>query len=65
VVFALIALGGGALVGSGIAAAIVQAVQTHGALAVAYALPWLAVGVLVGLALRSRVSPAQLVRSPD
>ncbi|MGH8733614.1 MAG: hypothetical protein ACREVB_08025 [Burkholderiales bacterium] len=64
--FVLIALGGGALlVASGIAPAIVQAVQTHGALAVAYLVPWLAVGALVGLALRSRISPAQLVRSPD
>lgn len=62
----LIALGGGALlVVGGIAPAIVQAVQTHGALALAYALPWLAVGGLVGWVLRSRVSPAQLVRSPD
>jgi hypothetical protein len=58
VAFVLIALGGGALiVVSGIAPAIVQAVETHGALAVAYALPWLAVAVLVGLVLRSRVSP--------
>jgi hypothetical protein len=63
VVFVLIALGGGALLlVSGIAPAIVQAVQTHGAFAAAYALPWLAVAVLVGLALRSRISPAQLVR---
>jgi hypothetical protein len=61
--FVLIALGGGALLlVSGITPAIVQAVQTHGAFAAAYALPWLAVAVLVGLALRSRVSPAQLVR---
>lgn len=58
VAFLLIALGGGALlVVSGIAPAIVQAVETHGAFAIAYALPWLAVAVLVGLALRSRVSP--------
>jgi hypothetical protein len=60
--FVLIALGGGALVGSGIAPAIAQAVQTHGVVAAAYAVPWLAGAVLVGLALRSRVSPAQLVR---
>ena len=65
VAFVLVALAGGALVGSGITAAIAQAVQTHGALAIAYALPWLAVGVLFGWVLRSRVSPAQLVRSPD
>jgi hypothetical protein len=64
--FVLFALGGGALlVASGIAPAIVQAVQTHGAFAVAYLVPWLTVGLLVGIALRSRVSPAQLVRSPD
>jgi hypothetical protein len=63
VVFVLIALGGGALLlVSGITPAIVQAIQTHGAFAAAYAVPWLAVAVLVGLALRSRVSPAQLVR---
>jgi len=65
VAFVLVALAGGALVGSGITAAIAQAVQTHGALAIAYALPWLAVGVLFGWLLRSRVSTAQLVRSPD
>ena len=54
----LIALAGGALlVVGGIAPAIVQAVQTHGALALAYALPWLAAAVLVALALRSSVSP--------
>ncbi len=56
-VLALIALGGGAAVVSGMAAFVVQAVQTHGALAVAYAVPWLAVGVLVGWALRSRERP--------
>ena len=50
----LIALGGGGLVASGIASFVAQAAQTHGAFAVAYALPWLAVAVLVGLALRSR-----------
>jgi hypothetical protein len=61
-VLALIALGGGALVASGIGAFVVQAVQTHGAFAVAYAVPWLAAGLFVGLALRSRVSPARLVR---
>ena len=65
-VFVLFALGGGAvLVSAGITPAVVQAVQTHGAFAFAYALPWLAVAVLVGLSLRSRVSPAQLARSPD
>lgn len=64
-VLTLIALGGGGLVASGMAAFVGQAVQTHGTLAVAYAVPWLAVGLLIGLALRSRVSPAQLVRSPD
>lgn len=64
-VLALIALGGGAVVVSGIAAFVVQAVQTHGALAAAYAVPWLAVVVLVGLGLRSQNSAAQLVRSPD
>jgi len=59
----LIALGGGALlVVAGIAPAVVQAVQTHGALAIAYALPWLAIGAFVALAFRSGISPAQLVR---
>ena len=53
-VFVLIAFGGGALVASGVAAFVVQAIATHGALAAAYAVPWLAVGVLVGLGLRSR-----------
>ncbi|HJW49599.1 MAG TPA: hypothetical protein VJ726_09300, partial [Candidatus Limnocylindria bacterium] len=58
VAFVLIALVGGAVVVVlGIAPAIVQAVQTHGALAIAYALPWLAVAVLVGLALWSRGLP--------
>jgi hypothetical protein len=56
-VLALIALGGGALVASGISGFVVQAVQTHGALAAAYAVPWLVVGVLVGWALRSRERP--------
>ena len=64
-VFVLIAFGGGSLVATGISAFVVQAVQTHGALAIAYVIPWLAVGVLAGLAVRSRISPAQLVRSPD
>jgi hypothetical protein len=62
IILVLIAIGGGALVGTGIFAFVGQAVQTHGALAVAYAVPWLAVGLLAGLALRSRVSPARLAR---
>jgi len=61
-VLAFIALGGGALVGSGVAAFVVSAVQTHGVFAVAYALPWLAVGLVIGASLRSRVTPARLVR---
>ena len=61
----LIAFGGGSLVATGIFAFVVQAVETHGALAIAYVVPWLAVGVLSGLAVRSRISPAQPVRSPD
>ena len=61
-VLAVIALGGGVLVGSGIAAFVVSAVQTHGALAVAYALPWLAVALVIGVSLRSRVTPARLAR---
>jgi hypothetical protein len=64
-VFVLIAFGGGSLVATGIFALVGQAVETNGALAIAYVVPWLAVGVLFGLALRSRISPAQLVRSPD
>ena len=56
-VLALIALGGGVLVASGISGFAVQAVQTHGALAAAYAVPWLVVGVLVGWTLRSRERP--------
>ena len=62
-VLVLIAFGGGALVATGIAGFIGQAIETHGAVAIGYAVPWLV--VLVGLALRSRISPAQLVRSPD
>lgn len=62
VVLVLIAIGGGALVGTGIFAFVGQAVETHGALAIAYAVPWLALGLLVGVALRSRVSVATQVR---
>jgi hypothetical protein len=51
-VLVLIAFGGGSLVATGIAGFIPPAIQTHGALAVAYAVPWLV--VLVGLALRPR-----------
>lgn len=61
-VFALLALGGGAFVASVIAGAVVTAAQIHGALAVAYVLPWLGVGLLAGLALRSRTAAAQLLR---
>src|SRR6185369_14972693 len=53
-VLVLVAFGGGSLVATGISGFIPAAVQTHGSLAVAYAVPWLV--VLVGLALRSRVS---------
>lgn len=53
-VLVLIAFGGGSLVATGVAGFIPQAVQTHGALAVAYAVPWLAAGVLAGVTLRSR-----------
>jgi len=60
-IFALIAIGGG-LVGTGIVGFVAQAVQTHGALAVAYAVPWLALALLAGLALRYRVTPARLAR---
>ena len=60
-VLALIAIGGGALVGTGIVGFIVQAAQTHGLLAIAYAVPWLALALLSGIALRSRVAPARLV----
>ena len=56
----LIAFGGGALVATGIAGFIPEVVQTHGALAVAYAVPWLA--LLVVFALRSLLSPARLLR---
>ena len=52
-VLVLIAFGGGSLVATGVAGFIPQAVQTHGALAVAYAVPWLAAGVLA-VTLRSR-----------
>jgi hypothetical protein len=62
VALALVALGGGALVTFGIAGFVGQAVQTHGPLAVAYVVPWLAVGLLAGFALRSRLSPARLVQ---
>ena len=55
-VLVLIAFGGGSLVATGIAGFIPQAVQTRGALAVAFAVPWLV--VLVGLALRSRTPAA-------
>ncbi len=61
-VLVLIAIGGGALVASGIFAFVVQAIQTHGALAVTYAVPWLALALLVGFALRSRAVAARLVR---
>ena len=61
-VFVLLALAGGALVASVIAGAVVTAAQVHGVLAVAYVLPWLAVGLLVGLALRSHFSNARLLR---
>jgi hypothetical protein len=64
-VLVLIAFGGGSLVATGVSAFVVEAVQTHGALAAAYAVPWLAVAALLGLTLRSRISAAQLVRSPD
>jgi len=53
-VLVLIAFGGGSLVATGIAGFIPQTVQTHGALAVAFAVPWLAAGVIAGVALRSR-----------
>ena len=53
-VLVLIAFGGGSLVATGIAGFIGPAIQTHGALAVAYAVPWLAAGVLAGVTLRSR-----------
>ena len=59
-VLVLIAFGGGSLVATGIAGFIGQAFQTHGVVATAYAVPWLV--VLVGLVLRYRISPAQLVR---
>jgi len=61
-VFALLALGGGALVASVIAGAVVTAAQIHGAFTVAYVPPWLAVGLLAALALCSHVSSAPLVR---
>jgi hypothetical protein len=57
-VLALVAVGGGTALVALIAGSVGQAVQTHGALAVAYAVPWLAVGLLAAMALRSRVAPA-------
>jgi len=50
-VFALIAVGGGVLVAVGMSGFVGQAAQTHGALVIAYALPWLVVGLLVALGL--------------
>jgi hypothetical protein len=56
VVIALLALLGGAMVASVIGGAVGTAAQIHGAFAIAYVVPWLAVALVVGLALRSRLS---------
>jgi len=53
-VLAFIAIGTGALLAVVIVGFVGQAIETHGALALAYAVPWLAAGLLAGLALRSR-----------
>lgn len=61
-VLVLVAFGGGALVITGLSGFVLPAIQTHGPLAVAFAVPWLAVGLFALRALRVRESPAQLVR---
>lgn len=61
-VLVLVAFGGASLVITGLSGFVIPAVETHGALAVAYAVPWLAVALFALRALRARVSPAQLVR---
>lgn len=61
-VVAVVAVGGGALLAVIFAGFVGQAIQTHGALAVAFAVPWVAIALLLGMALRSRVSGAQLMR---
>ena len=53
-VLAFIAIGTEALLAVVIVGFVGQAIETHGALALAYAVPWLAAGLLAGLALRSR-----------
>ena len=53
-VLALIALGTGVLLAATIQGFVVQTIETHGALTIAYAVPWLAVALLFGLALRSQ-----------
>jgi hypothetical protein len=58
---ALIAIGGGVLVGTGIFGFAVEAAQTHGTLAVAYAVPWLALALLGWIAHSSaRVSDSRV-----
>lgn len=55
-VLAVIALAGGASIAAGIASFAGQAVQTHGALALAYAVPWVGLGLLAMFALRPALS---------
>jgi hypothetical protein len=53
-VLAFIAVGGGLVMIPIVLASVGSAISTHGALAIAYAVPWVATVLLVGLALRSR-----------